>query len=413
MADDHVRQMTTYVLRRLGHAAITLAIVTVVTFLLVGLAPGGFVMESASGMSAERLPNTVLLAGVALTLSTVGGVLLGALCAVRAYSWFDNAVSAITFVGLAVPIFWLGILLIMLFSVRLGWLPSSGLTSIGQEDSIADRVKHLILPALMLAVASATFLVLLWGLVLGAPAVLPYAPNTVNLMEALDPPSLAHPLGTDPNGRDILARLLHGGRVSLAVGVLAMLLSVALGTLVGALSGFYGGAVGAVLMRFTEAMLSLPTFFLVVAILGFLPGGGAVALVIGITSWVSIARVVRGEFLRWKSAEFVDAARVIGAGNARIIVRHILPQALPTIVVASTLGIAFAILTESAISYLGLGIQPPTPTWGNMLLEGQQYVFDRPLLAVYPGLMILFTVVCFNGIGDGLRDALDPWMSDR
>jgi peptide/nickel transport system permease protein len=166
-------------------------------------------------------------------------------------------------------------------------------------------------------------------------------------------------------------------------------------------------------MRFTDAMMSLPTFFLVLAILGFLPGGGTVPLVIGITSWMPIARIVRGEFLRWRSAEFIEAARVLGAGNARIIVRHILPQAFPSVVVSATLGVSYAILTESSISYLGLGIQPPTPTWGNMLLEAQQYASDHPLLAIFPGLAILFTVVCFNGLGDGLRDALDPRTGQR
>jgi peptide/nickel transport system permease protein len=259
-----------------------------------------------------------------------------------------------------------------------------------------------------LAVWSAAFLVVLWAAVAVAPSVLPYSHDSVNLLESLDPPSLAHPLGTDTNGRDLLVRLLVGGQVSLSVGVLAMLLSLGLGVVVGALSGYYGGAVDSTLMRFTEAMLSLPTFFLVLAILAFLPGGGAIPLVIGVTSWMPIARLVRGELLRWKSMEFVEAARALGAGDARIIALHILPQALGAIVVAATLGVAYAILTESAISYLGLGIQPPTPTWGNMLLEAQQYAFDRPMLAVYPGLMILLTVVCFNAIGDGLRDALDP-----
>jgi len=245
-------------------------------------------------------------------------------------------------------------------------------------------------------------------LVLFAPALMPYTPEEANLMEALDPPSLAHLLGTDANGRDLMVRLVYGGRVSLAVGFLAVLLSLMLGTIVGALSGFYGGIMDSVLMRFTDAMLSLPTFFLILAILAILPGAGAVPFVIGITSWMAIARIIRAEFLHWKNADFVDAAALLGASRARIVLRHILPQALPSIVVAATLGVSFAIITESSISYLGLGIQPPTPTWGNMLLEAQQRVFGYPLLAVYPGFMILLTVMCFNAIGDGLRDALDP-----
>jgi peptide/nickel transport system permease protein len=264
-----------------------------------------------------------------------------------------------------------------------------------------------------LSIVAAGFLLLLVVLVVFAPAVLPYAPDATNLMESLELPSLAHPLGTDANGRDLLVRVLYGGRVSLTVGVLAVGLSVLLGTVVGALSGFFGGTVESVLMRFTDAMLSLPTFFLVLAILALFPGPSAVPFVIGITSWMQIARIVRGEFLHWKSSDFVDAAHLLGAGHARIILRHILPQALPSIVVSATLGVSFAILTESSISYLGLGIQPPTPTWGNMLLEAQQHVFGHPLMAVYPGVMILLTVMCFNAIGDGLRDALDPRMRDR
>jgi peptide/nickel transport system permease protein len=248
------------------------------------------------------------------------------------------------------------------------------------------------------------------ALVVLAPIVMPYAPDAANLSQALNPPTLAHPMGTDANGRDVLVRIIYGGRVSLAVGLLAVLISLLLGTLVGASSSFYGGWVDATLMRLTDAIMALPTFFVVLAILTFLPGATSVPLAIGITSWMSIARIVRGEFLRWKSAEFVEAAQVIGAGYRRIILRHILPQALPAIVVSATLGVSYAILTEAAISYLGLGVQPPTPTWGNMLSEAQSYGFDHPLLAIYPGLMILITVICFNAIGDGLRDALDPRM---
>ena len=264
-----------------------------------------------------------------------------------------------------------------------------------------------------LAVGAAFGLVSLFLLIVIGPILSPYSPNEGELIRSLDPPSMAHLLGTDANGRDLMTRILHGGRVSMAVGLVSVLVSLTLGSLVGALSGFYGGWMDIILMRITEAVLSLPTFFLVLAVLAVFPGGTAVAIVIGLTSWMPIAKVVRGEFLRWKSVEFVDAAHVIGANDWRIITQHILPQATPAMIVSATLGVAFAILTESAISYLGLGIQPPTPTWGNMLLEAQQYVWQNPWLAVYPGLMILVTVICFNAVGDGLRDALDPRMSDR
>ena len=261
-------------------------------------------------------------------------------------------------------------------------------------------------------IATVALLVIAVGVVLG-PSAIPYSHDEGNLLESLEDPSLTHPLGTDANGRDVLVRLLVGGRISLTVGLFAVVIATVVGTLIGAISGFYGGAIDAVLMRCTEAMISLPTFFLVLAVLTVFPGNWAVPLVIGLTSWMSLARLVRGEFLRWKSVEFVEAAHVIGASDARIIIRHVLPQAMPTIIVSATLGIAHAILTESAISYLGLGVQPPTPTWGNMLSGAQEYLWNKPLLAVYPGMMIFLTVVCFNALGDGLRDALDPRRSDR
>jgi peptide/nickel transport system permease protein len=264
-----------------------------------------------------------------------------------------------------------------------------------------------------LALASSIGLVALMLFVVVGPAFVPFEPDQGDLLHSLEGSSAAHPLGTDANGRDVLVRAMHGGRLSLMVGVLAIALSLAIGVVLGALSGYYGGWVDALLMRFTEAVLSLPTFFLVLAVLAVFPGGAAVAIVIGLTSWMALAKIVRGEFLRWKAIEFVEAAHVVGASDARIIFQHILPQALPAVIVSATLGVAHAILTESAISYLGLGIQPPTPSWGNMLLEAQQYVWSNPWLAVYPGVLILLTVICFNAIGDGLRDALDPRMGDR
>ncbi len=263
-----------------------------------------------------------------------------------------------------------------------------------------------------LAIASSIGLVVLMLFVVAGPAFVPFEPDQGNLLRSLESSSATHPLGTDANGRDVLVRAMYGGRLSLMVGVLAIALSLAIGVVVGAISGYYGGWVDALLMRFTEAVLSLPTFFLVLAVLAVFPGGAAVAIVIGLTSWMALAKIVRGEFLRWKEIEFVEAAHVVGASDTRIIFLHILPQALPAVIVSATLGVAHAILTESAISYLGLGIQPPTPSWGNMLLEAQQYVWSNPWLAVYPGVLILLTVIFFNAIGDGLRDALDPRMGD-
>lgn len=241
------------------------------------------------------------------------------------------------------------------------------------------------------------------------PWVLGRDPFAANPLMSLKGVSREHLLGTDEIGRDVLARLMLGGRVSLTVGTVAMVISVGVGVAVGSLSGYFGRWADVVLMRFTDAMMSLPTFFVILAALAVFGGGPVTAtVVIGLTAWMPVARVVRGEYLRWRVTEFVDAARTIGASDARIMVRHILPQVVPSIIVAATLNVAFAILTESAISYLGLGIRPPLPSWGNMLQNAQIYIWSAPNLALYPGLLILVTVLAYNFLGDGLRDALDP-----
>jgi peptide/nickel transport system permease protein len=235
------------------------------------------------------------------------------------------------------------------------------------------------------------------------------APEATNPALSLAPSSGAHPLGTDELGRDVLSRLLHGSRVTLLVGVAAMLASLLIGVIVGAIAGFNGGWVDALLMRFTDGMLAVPAFFFILVVLTVMGTGVAtLVLVIGALSWMPVARVVYGETLRWKGAEFVVAALSLGVSAPRLLLRHILPQAIPSLVVAATLGVAFAILTESALSYLGLGVQPPLPSWGNMLRRAQQYVFTAPELALYPGLAITVVVLAFNFLGDGLRDALDP-----
>ncbi len=241
------------------------------------------------------------------------------------------------------------------------------------------------------------------------PLVTPQSPFRADPMRTLEPPGPGHPLGTDESGRDVLARLLYGGRVSLAVGVVSVLLSITLGTVVGALSGYFGGAIDSALMRITDGFMALPTFFLLLVILAVFGGSlASVVVVIGITSWMNLARLVHGEFLRWKAQDFVEAARALGVKDRTIMWRHLLPHTLPSIIVTATLGVAFAILTESAISYLGLGIQLPIPSWGNMLSNSQNYLWTAPLLAIYPGVMILVTVLAYNFFGNGLRDALDP-----
>lgn len=265
-----------------------------------------------------------------------------------------------------------------------------------------------------LAVVAAVFLVGIHLAAIGAPLLTPYSPEQIDPINALTGPTEEHPLGADELGRDVLARLLYGARISLAVGMLAVTLSVGIGTVVGALSGYFGGVTDAVLMRITDAMMSIPQFFILLAILAVFGGTTtAIIVVIGITSWMSIARVVRSEFIRWRNEVFVEAAVAIGIPPRRIVARHLLPHAVPSIIVAATLGVGFSILIESAVSFLGLGIQPPTPTWGNMLMNAQQYVWTEPALAVYPGVLILLTVLSYNFLGDGLRDALDPRLRGR
>ncbi|HEY2596617.1 MAG TPA: ABC transporter permease [Chloroflexota bacterium] len=263
------------------------------------------------------------------------------------------------------------------------------------------------LPCLALVV----LVVLHVGVIVG-PRVWTISPQATDPINALLDPSPQHPLGTDELGRDELARMLQGGQVSLLVGFGAMLTSIVLGLLVGAAAGFYGGVASTVLMRVTDAMLAIPGLFLILAaVTVFGANPVTIILIIGATSWMPVARVIFGETLRWKATEFVQAAQALGASGPYVLARHILPQTTASVVVSATLGVGIAILTESALSYLGLGIQPPTASWGNMLQNAQQYVFTAAALAVYPGVMVTVVVLAYNFLGDGLRDALDPRLS--
>jgi peptide/nickel transport system permease protein len=273
-----------------------------------------------------------------------------------------------------------------------------------RRQSIWQQLVRQPLPFASLVVLVALHL----GVVLG-PHLWTISPQATDPINALLDPSPEHPLGTDELGRDEFARLLQGGQVSLSVGFSAMLTSVVVGVLVGALSGFYAGLTRSTLMRLTDAMFAIPSFFLILAavtVFGATPL--TLVLIIGATSWMPVARVIFGETLRWQTAEFVQAARALGASGPYVLVRHILPQTWPSVIVAATLGVGFAILTESAISYLGLGIQAPTASWGNMLQNAQQYVFTASTLAVYPGIAVTIVVLAYNFLGDGLRDVLDP-----
>ena len=240
-----------------------------------------------------------------------------------------------------------------------------------------------------------------------APLIAPYSPDEIVASQTLAPSS-AHLFGTDDLGRDLFSRALFGARVSLSVGLVAVFISITVGTLLGSLSGYYGGFFDLVIMRFVDVMLAFPAIFLILAIQAMLtPNIYNVMVVIGLTSWMGVARLVRGEFLRIRELQYVEAARAIGCSDFRIIFRHILPNAQAPIIVAGTLGMAGAILTESALSFLGLGVQPPMASWGNMLMDSQAYMFDAPWLAVIPGLLILVTVLSLYFVGEGLREKLD------
>lgn len=265
-----------------------------------------------------------------------------------------------------------------------------------------------------LAFFGLVFLIFIHLIALFGPYIAPYGPQEMQPRSALTGPSWDHPLGVDELGRDELTRLIYGARVSLGVGLAVMAMSVIVGTVFGALSGYMGGWIDSVLMRITDTFMSLPVFFLAISILAIFGGGIlAVIVVIVVTSWMGVARLVRSEYMQSREEDFVTAAESVGAGDFRIIVRHILPHAAPSIIVAATLQVPWGILTESALSYLGLGIQPPTPTWGNMLMNAQQYFWMQPELAFYPGLVIFLTVLSYNFLGDGLRDILDPYQSKQ
>ncbi len=259
------------------------------------------------------------------------------------------------------------------------------------------------------ALISIFILGLLLVVCLSAPLIAPYRFDAIDLRNARQPPTLKHLMGTDELGHDQFTRVLYGGRISLLIGLTAALVGTALGTLVGAVAGYYGGRVDNVLMRFTDIAFSIPTLPLLIVISAFTRSSLPImVLVIGGLSWMATARVVRGSVLSIKQQDFVTAARMIGTRDSDIILRHILPNVLGPIVVGATLSVGGAIITESALSFLGLGVQPPTPSWGNMLQDSQTTMASRPWLTIFPGLAILITVLCVNFIGDGLQDALDP-----
>jgi peptide/nickel transport system permease protein len=242
-----------------------------------------------------------------------------------------------------------------------------------------------------------------------APLISLHNPVEPDLKSILAPPSLSHPFGTDTLGRDVFSRVVHGSRISLLVGFVSVGIATLIGILIGSVSGYYGGIVDELIMRFVDLMMCFPTFFLILAVIALLePSIWNIMIVIGLTSWMGIARLIRAEFLGIKNKEFVLAAKAEGFSETRIIFSHILPNALTPIYVVATLGIGGAILTESALSFLGIGVQPPTPSWGNILTQAKDNIEVAWWLSLYPGLAIFLTVMGYNLLGEGMRDVFDP-----
>lgn len=263
-----------------------------------------------------------------------------------------------------------------------------------------------------LALAGAVILVAFYTLTIAAPVIAPYDRDAIDLQNINAAPSIHHWCGTDEVGRDVLTRLLYGGRVSLFLGFVVMAISVVLGAVLGALSGYYGGWVDIVIMRLVDGMQTIPLLLVLMVLAKIMKGNLlGLAFIIGVVSWPGLAMLVRGSFLSLREKEFVEAARAAGAGDRAIIFRHILPNTMAPIIVSATLTVAGAIAIESILSFLGLGIQAPVPSWGNMLQNAQDFIFTNPSMAFYPGFLILVTILCFNFVGDGLRDALDPKLS--
>jgi len=263
---------------------------------------------------------------------------------------------------------------------------------------------------------SAILVILLLGILLATFS--PHDPELSSIKSRLQPPSWEHLFGTDPLGRDLLTRVLYGGRISLSVGLMVMVITLVIGIPVGALSGYFGGWVDNILMRITDAALSLPSLLVLILLSAILReielsilernNVATIAVVIGSLSWMTVARLVRATFLTIREMEFITAAQCVGASNLRIMGRHILPNAVGPIIVEATLEIGYAIMEEAGLSFLGFGIQPPTPSWGNLLSNALEHLTKHPWLAIFPGLMIFLAIISINYIGDGLRDAFDP-----
>lgn len=259
------------------------------------------------------------------------------------------------------------------------------------------------------ALAGFVFLVVILLLTVLIGYIAPRDPADIDLDRALKPPSLDHPFGTDPFGRDLFSRVFHGARVSLTVGFLARTISLVLGLLLGVIAGYFGGKLDSVIMRLADITFAFPTLLLLIAIMAVVsPGLTSLFVTLGVVGWAAMARLVRAQVLSVKEREYVQAARSSGATHPGIIVRHILPQCISPVLVVYTMGVGMTIMAEAALSFLGLGVQPPSPSWGRMISGGIAFMRTAPWLTIFPGLVLTVTVCAFNLIGDGMRDALDP-----
>jgi len=271
------------------------------------------------------------------------------------------------------------------------------------RELLKELIKHKI------GCASLIVIFILVVLALFAPYLSPYDPFEINVNEILLPPSLKHPLGTDLLGRDVLSRMIYASRISLEVSLVAVGISIGIGIFLGSLAGYLGGIVDQIISRFIDIMLCFPTIFLILAVIAYLePSILTIMIVIGATSWMGVARLVRAEIMSLKERDFVLIAKVYGAGTFRIIFRHLLPNALPPVLVSASLGLGQAILIESALSFLGIGVQPPIPSWGNILIEGKETLEIAWWLSVFPGLAILITVLAFTLLGETLQEIMNP-----
>lgn len=303
-------------------------------------------------------------------------------------------------------------------------IPTLGVESTGPALSPTQLIWRRFRKHTMALIGTGGFLLLLVFIIVGSIVIPETKANEVDLAARLSPPTGIHFMGTDSTGRDVFARIIYGGQISLVVGILAVAISVSLGTLLGGIAGYFGGWVDSILMRFTEAVLAIPQLFLLI-VLGKYFGrdiqtinimgrsfSGSVAiviLVIGVTSWMALARIIRANVLSLREMEYISASKALGASDSRIFFRHLIPNTMGVIIVTSTLGLAGAVLNEAYVSFLGLGVQPPTSSWGNMLTSAQSFIQRGAWwMWVFPSLFIIFTILCINLLGDGLRDAFDP-----